>query len=107
MDDQRTNRESGGSVVRKQLAYAARGFLSTIIVLSCGLSVLFAVMGAWEYVSPTPAYKGHSLGYAPPTLIQFVLEGLYYRAIVGAILGAAGGAAVGLMRVARIFFPTT
>ena len=77
-------------MIKNRKTHAASGFLVILSITTCAC----ALMGVWSALSPP---SGPTLGYVPTT----IAAGLCIGAFFGAMLGAAGGTAVALLRLTK------
>jgi hypothetical protein len=101
MDDKGTNREGGGSEAWARLIYSWRGFVGAVLICAC----VFSAVGLLTSLSPQ-APKGAPLNHVEPVTLKNLAIGAGAGALSGVILGAAGGAGVALLRLAKSYFPT-
>jgi hypothetical protein len=96
MDDERTEHEGVGSVVKLRLKEASHEFLWAVIIVT-GAMVVIGVL------SSISAPKPLKISYVPP-LSERLTKGFYGGLLAGLFLGAAAGIVLALLRIAKSFF---
>jgi hypothetical protein len=99
MDDQRTDRTTGGSVIKYRFKDAGRDVLRAIVIVACAMTVIGLIGTYFEQPSP----KMHHLR----PLSDRLTFALYFGPLVGSVLGAMAGIILASYRFIKSLLPTT